>query len=47
MGAPVKWITNPCRTIRSQLVFDWSPKFEETRLKNGEKIGNRQTERQD
>jgi hypothetical protein len=37
-----QWITNPSRTIRSQIVFYQNPK--DSKFKNGEKIGNTQTD---
>jgi hypothetical protein len=43
-GAPGQWITNPSHFTCSQIVFFQNPKFEESRLKNGEKIGERQTD---
>jgi hypothetical protein len=40
-----QWITNLSHRICFEIVFYQNPKFEDSRLKNGEKIGNRQTDR--
>jgi hypothetical protein len=38
-----QWITNPCSTIRSQIFFYQNRQFEESRLKNDEKIRDGRT----
>jgi hypothetical protein len=37
--APVQWIKNPSRNISSQIVFYRCLKFEDSRLKNEDKLG--------